>query len=158
MQIVCNASPVIFLAKIDLLHILPALSHKLIIPDGVYKEILPGKDDARDWLINYKKDFVANVSSIPTIITAWDLGIGESQVLSYAYSTNGFIAALDDKAARNCAKSLQIDVIGTLGLILMAKKKLIIPDAVMYLNKLAETDFRINDELFAKAIDLANRV
>ena len=59
----------------------------------------------------------------------------------------GFIAALDDKAARNCAYSLDIEVIGTIGLILLSKKRRIIEDAVTYLNKLRSIGYRISDNL-----------
>ena len=39
MQRVCNASPLIFLAKIDLIHVLPTMIKNLKIPLGVYHEM-----------------------------------------------------------------------------------------------------------------------
>ena len=39
----------------------------------------------------------------------------------------GSIAVLDDLAARRCAAALRLDVVGTIGLLLMAKKAGIIP-------------------------------
>jgi predicted nucleic acid-binding protein len=62
---------------------------------------------------------------------------------------------LDDKAARNCAASLGIDVIGTIGLILMANRKGLIEKPVACLEKLKETGFRISDDLLRHAIKLA---
>lgn len=45
MLLVCNASPLIFLAKIDLIDVLPQLTENLTIPVGVYQEI-KGQNDA----------------------------------------------------------------------------------------------------------------
>ena len=69
----------------------------------------------------------------------------------------GFIAAFDDKAARNCAYSLDINVIGTIGIILLLKKKNIIKDAGNQLNKLQSIGYRISDDLFKHAIELSKK-
>ena len=36
MQLVCNASPLIFLAKIDLINVLPEITENLKIPTGFF--------------------------------------------------------------------------------------------------------------------------
>jgi len=56
-----------------------------------------------------------------TIVQAWDLGVGETAVLSYALTRPDFVAVIADTAGRRCARSLNITVIGTLGLIVLAK-------------------------------------
>ncbi len=56
-------------------------------------------------------------------LAAWDLGLGESQVLSWIYQNPGYEAILDDRAAKNAAASLGIPVRGTLGVILLAKRE-----------------------------------
>jgi len=62
------------------------------------------------------------VEVVPPVIITWNLGLGESEVLAWAYQNHGFEAVLDDRAARNCALSLNIPVRGTISLILLAKK------------------------------------
>ena len=157
MLLVCNASPLIFLAKIDLIDVLPQLTENLKIPGGVYQEI-KGQDDATsEWVEKYKNKYVIEIDTIPKIIESWDLGKGETEVITHAYSRNDVKAALDDKAARNCAASLGVDVIGTIGLILMAKRNGRIDKPVAYLEKLKETGYRISDDLFQHAIYLADK-
>ena len=152
MQLVCNASPLIFLAKIDLIDVLPKMVQTLNIPNGVYREIKGQNDAASAWIEKGKDDYLVELDSVPTIIESWDLGKGEMEVLAYAHSNKHLIAALDDKAA-----SLGIDVIGTIGLIIMANKKGHVDKPVVYLEKLKKTGFRISDELYQHAIHLASK-
>ena len=63
------------------------------------------------------------------VLRAWDLGAGESAVLSWAMKRPGTLAVLDDFAARKCATALGIPVVGTLGVALLAKKRGVVQDA-----------------------------
>lgn len=65
----------------------------------------------------------ALVGEIPPSIAAWNLGAGESAVLTWANKHPGTLAMLDDKMGRRCAESLEIPVLGTAGLVLAAKRK-----------------------------------
>lgn len=123
MQLVCNASPLIFLAKIDLINVLPYLTEDLKIPIGVYHEIKDQNDAASEWIEKYKNKYVIEIDTVPKIIESWDLGKGETEVIAHAYSKKDLKAALDDRVARNCAASVGVNVIGTIGLILMANKE-----------------------------------
>jgi predicted nucleic acid-binding protein len=157
MQLVCNASPLIFLAKIDLIHVLPQLTQNLEIPIGVYHEIKGQNDMASEWIEKNKQKFVIEIKAVPKIIESWDLGKGETEVIAHAYLKKDRKAALDDRAARNCAASVGVGVIGTIGLILMANKKGHIEKPAVYLKKLKETGFRISDDLFQHAMYLARK-
>ncbi|WP_369431611.1 DUF3368 domain-containing protein [Rhodohalobacter sulfatireducens] len=50
-----------------------------------------------------------------------------------------------------------VDVIGTIGLILVAGKNGYVDDSTTYLEKLRETGFRISDHLYKHAIYLAQK-
>jgi predicted nucleic acid-binding protein len=63
-----------------------------------------------------------DVGAPAPFVLAWDLGAGESAVLTAVAGSPGSVAVLDDLAARRCALALGIDVTGTLGLLLMAKR------------------------------------
>ena len=67
--------------------------------------------------------------TIPIAITEWRLGAGESSVLALALEHPGTEAIIDDLAARKCAASLGIPVRGTLGIVLTAKQRGVIPKA-----------------------------
>lgn len=147
MKLVLNASPLIFLVKIDLIKYLPELFERIVVPEAVLNEISQHKDEVSEWMKRNKKRLKVKVSHIPSFISAWDLGRGETEVITYAYYNRDFIVALDDKAARNCAMSLHIDVTGTIGLILKARKLNLIHDAKDYLEKIQNSGFRVSNEL-----------
>ena len=157
MKLVINASPVIFLTKLELIGHVPSMFEEFVIPTGVKEEILQQKDETHKWISDKGHSYIRNVGNIPSYINAWDLGKGETEVITFSKRNEGFIVALDDKAARNCAYSLNIEVIGTIGLILLSKKRCIIEDAVTYLNKLRSIGYRISDDLFKHAIELSKK-
>ncbi|MDZ7954701.1 hypothetical protein [Nostoc sp. DedQUE09] len=57
------------------------------------------------------------------IVAAWDLGKGESQVLSLALKNSDCAAIVDDRAARRCGQALGITTIRTGGLLILAKRR-----------------------------------
>jgi predicted nucleic acid-binding protein len=59
---------------------------------------------------------------IPREIGLRQLGQGESAVLAWAQAHPGSLATLDDFKARSLAQELGIPVIGTLGIVVRAKK------------------------------------
>jgi len=59
----------------------------------------------------------------------WGLGPGESSVLALANKHPGMEAIIDDLAGRKCAAYLKIPVRGTLGIVLVLKKRGVIPQA-----------------------------
>ena len=124
-QWVVNASPLIILGKIDLLHILRRLAEPLVVPAAVAQEIAAGpeSDPARQWLTGPGHEYIHDVGDLEPIVANWDLGRGEGQVLTWAFRHPGFEAILDDLAARKCAAALSIPVRGTLGLLPLAKKE-----------------------------------
>jgi predicted nucleic acid-binding protein len=120
---VVNASPLIFLAKAGMIDFLQQAAPQILVPAAVAEEISRrGKDDITvrtladtPWLLT------VDALAIPPLIQAWDLGPGESAVLAYAYAHSGMVAIIDDGAGRRCAEMLNVPLLGTLGLIMIAK-------------------------------------
>jgi predicted nucleic acid-binding protein len=75
---------------------------------------------------------------------AWDLGAGESAVISLTAMHPGAIAVLDDLAARRCAQALGLQIIGTLGLVLKAKRAGLIPSASQALDAITAAGLYIS--------------
>lgn len=131
MTLVFNASPVIVLAKAGLLEAICAVGDSVQIPHAVVDEILRA-DDANDpaklWFEGCCEPFQRVYHpSIPAFLAAWDLGAGESSVIATAAAIPNATAVLDDLAGRRCAQAHGIPLIGTLGLLLLAKKQRILP-------------------------------
>ncbi len=154
---VVNASPLILLTKVSHISLLQELCNELVIPGGVAKEILtgPANDLTRIWLNEKGSPLIRDLEQVDPVVAGWDLGLGESQVISWAYKNPGFEAILDDRAARKCALSLKIPVRGTVGVILLAKKDGRLAKATPLLNQLIQVGFRIDPELIRTALRLA---
>jgi predicted nucleic acid-binding protein len=137
-RVVVNASPLICLCKSGLSSILSALFNEIIVPDKVYQEIMAKDNDAQVFQTLFTTPQVKIVSDItvPASITSWDLGEGESSVLSFTLEHPNYWAVIDDREARRCAMTLGCRHTGTVGVIVLAKRRKIIPSVRECLNKL----------------------
>lgn len=149
---VLNASPMITLCKSGQEDLLAQLFSEILLPSAVWKEIeADGPNDPAaqklallPWL--NREDSIA----VAPIVQAWDLGAGESAVLSCALARPDYIAVIDDAAARRCARSLNITVIGAIGLIVLAKRRGLIPQIMPRLQALRDAGLWIAEELLQK--------
>jgi predicted nucleic acid-binding protein len=125
---VVDASPLIHLSRTRNIHFLTTLGPTILVPAPVYREVL-AKDSDHSARIVQETSWFAHVpaSQIPAEISRWDLGAGESAVLAWALSHPGSIAVLDDAKARRLARALRLPMIGTLGLVVRAKRHGLIP-------------------------------
>jgi predicted nucleic acid-binding protein len=128
---VVNASPLIALGKVGQLDLLRLLSEDVLLPEPVVQEILAGPegDPARSAIAAGWGHRVPADTISPQVLE-WSLGTGESAVLSVALEDRGRRAVLDDAEGRRCARTQGIPVIGTLGVVLRARKAGLIPAAV----------------------------
>ncbi len=127
-HLVSNASPLIVLAKADLLRILPALFRQVLVPQAVVDEIGAGPTDdpmrltlaSCSWLLTVRLD-----PPLSPLIT-WQSGQGEAEVIEYARLNGNLPVLLDDRAVRRSAQALGLKVHGCVGLVGTAVKKGII--------------------------------
>jgi predicted nucleic acid-binding protein len=155
---VIDASSLIILGKVSLLHILTHLCDELIIPDGVAIEILKGPpgDKAKTWLKTEGKKYQKDIGSIDLKVASWDLGPGENEVISHCYSNPQYTAIIDDGAAKKCASSLSIRVKGTLALLIIAKKAGLVPEVKPVMDRMIEAGFRMNFTLYKNILEIVN--
>jgi predicted nucleic acid-binding protein len=154
---VVNASPVILLAKADVIRFLPRLCEELVIPAGVVTEIQGfGEHDAAvEWLRGDGARFVKPCPSVHPSLASWRGGAGEGEVISWALQNPGFTVVLDDRAARGFASRHHLPVIGSIRVIVLAKERGLIDRATPALEKLRGAGAWVNDELIRRAIELA---
>lgn len=139
-RFVVNASPLIFLAAIDALALLPRLVDQVMLPEAVLAEVL-AKEEPRlspQMLSSAAWVCIEPNVAVPDEVASWDLGAGETQVLALGQSRGGVELVLDDRQARRCAESLGLPKTGTLGLILRAKWRGLIPAARPLVERLIE--------------------
>ena len=72
---------------------------------------------------------------------------GESSAIALALETPDCTVILDDYKARKVAERLGINVTGTIGVIIKAKLRGIIPSIKPLIEKIKQTDFRLSPEI-----------
>ncbi|MEK7467368.1 MAG: DUF3368 domain-containing protein [Planctomycetota bacterium] len=152
---VVNASPLIFLGAARKLHLLKLAGERFLVPEKVLDELMAhGPSDPACVAVRE----AAWIERTPTgaqhaSVVPWDLGPGETAVLSLALATPGSRVVLDDLQARKCAESLGVAAFGTLGLVLLAKRRGEIPSARALLTELREHGMWLSDRVLDRALE-----
>lgn len=156
--VVSDAGPLIALAKLDLLGLLPQIFSTIYIPKTVFEEATKNqqREDARR-IASFKSPQVNVVDDLDNSFTE-SLKIllddGEIQALSHAKTLNCGVL-MDEKRGRQVAVQHNIPIIGVIGVLLQAKEKGLIPEVKMYLEALQDADYRLSGALLDKALGLA---
>jgi len=156
-EIICNTSPLQYLHQVGVLHILPALVRIVTVPPAVQEELNTGRNlslslpdlQSLDWIV------VRGPSSPVTLSLVTDLGSGEREVLALALETPDSVCVLDDALARQVARTLQLRITGTLGVLIDAKRAGIIPTVRPLLDQLQSLGFRLAGHTRAAVLKLA---
>lgn len=153
-NLVINASPIILLGKTDLLKIISPLAKTWIIPDGVIHEVQAKRpiDPSLSSLASNSTVVRETVLNIHPSIAAWDLGQGESEVLTLALEKACTGVVLDDLQARKCAELFEIPLIGTLGLVVLAKRKGVVPLVKPVIERLAAVGLYISSAVLTRIL------
>ncbi len=150
---IVNASPLIALERIGCVHVLAALAVDVIIPGAVLVEVSAGSRALS--IERLGKHRVVTGIAIHPIVAAWDLGSGESEVLSCAAAIPGGIAILDDQAARRCASTLGIETRGTLRVLIAAKNAGLVPAIEPLIESLRASGIFLSATVVANALKIA---
>lgn len=151
---VINASPLIFLSRGQQMELLHYFASRIFVPEPVAHEIrMKGPQDvtvkaldSTPWLE------IVSATATPEVILEWGLGPGESSVLALAHANPGVEAIIDDLNGRKCASFLKIPVRGTLGIVLVAKKRGLIPHARPVIEKLISVGLYLSRPIVDKAL------
>jgi predicted nucleic acid-binding protein len=80
-------------------------------------------------------------------ILEMSIDVGEASAIALSLDYNDSLLLLDDLKARKMAKKLGLVYTGTLGVLVKARKKGLIPKLKPTINLIRETDFRISDTI-----------
>jgi len=159
--VICNATPLINFAAINRLDILEAVFGKIIIPQTVYDETtvagFPGSEFVlqaitSNWLQ------IRSVSTVAPSITS-ELDNGEREAIALALETGEQRILLDEREARQVAQSLGLQVIGTLGILLLAKNREIITQVQPLLDAMIDTaQYWVSSTLYKQVLQQAGEL
>jgi len=149
--IVSNASPLIVLLKINKLSILKDIFEKIVISEAVYKEITAKEHDKLifDKLEWIEARSVRNIEMTTLLEKLIDKGEAEAIILARELNATLLI---DDAKARKYAKLLNIEVIGTLGLLKIAKRRGLVRSVKKVINSMLAEGYYIEDKLVRKIL------
>ncbi|MBI3801980.1 MAG: DUF3368 domain-containing protein [Deltaproteobacteria bacterium] len=143
--VVSNSSPLIALAQIGHLNLLEKLFTTVVIPPSVTQEttsvVLPA------WVI--ERPLAQPIG--PRILRA-SLGPGESEAISLALEVNAQWIIVDDRPARRLAETLNLPVLGTLGVLLASKRRGFLSALRPCIDVLVNLGFRIAPDLYERVV------
>ena len=137
--IISDTSCFIILTKIGQLEILHEVYGKILTTPDIAAEF---GEPLPEWV-----DIVNVIDIYRQQILELQIGKGESSAIALALETPDCIIILDDYKARKIAERLGIVITGTIGVIIKAKLKNIIPSIKPLLKKIKETDFYLSPEI-----------
>lgn len=133
MIVVSDTSPLTALLTIGAAEILPRLFGEVVIPEAVRDELLRNHPTLPDWI---RVAAVKNPSAARRLARWVDLG--EAEAIELAKELHADRLLIDERKGRRLATAEGVPIIGLLGVVLLAKKKHLIPTARGLLEKLDE--------------------
>ena len=150
MPTVSNSSPIIHLTKIGLLGLLEDLFRQIVVPEKVFEECTHSdrhQDEAAliknaEWIV------VESISNTRVFnLLHSDVDAGEAEALVLALESNAELILLDDQEARFKARRMGLPITGTVGVLLLAKKKGLIESFSESIHQLQSKGFWISPTL-----------
>jgi hypothetical protein len=152
MPVVANAGPLIALARIDRLALLPTLYREVVVPPVVYQEItgeidLPGAEELAQagWL----RAMAARDQLAVQRLLFW-LDRGESEAIVLAQEM-GATLLIDERRGRAIAATLSLQITGTVGILLAAKELGQVQVVTPLLDALLAAGVRLSPRLYDEA-------
>ena len=162
--VVADAGPLIALARVNQLPLLPALFGEIVVTEAVEAELLSGVFaetahlkaalSASWW--NRQPMLAALTERSAQIASTHLIGAGESSAIALAehhnQSATPALVLLDDARGRRAAQRLQIAMIGTTGVLLLAKRVQLVSAVAPLLEALKSSGYFLSERLVKAAL------
>ncbi len=160
MIIVSDTTPLISLMKVSKLDVLKSLFGKVIIPDAVYKELTDNERFSEEAELIRNCDFIEIIAvndrlSVVSLQLKSGLDIGETEAIICAEENKADTILMDEAAGRRTAKSLGLNIMGTIGILLSAYEDSVLSaeEVREALNKLRMSNRHISENLLNVALE-----
>jgi len=155
-MIIADSSPLISLALIGKLSILEQMYREICVPTAVHEEVIrsdkPCSRELKQFL-NGKTKSVNNTMAVDILLS--DIGVGEAEVIVLALEHQPAMILIDDLKARKFAKMKGLNMIGTLGILLKAKREGLITELKPLLTELVSNNIRISTRIIEMTLQAA---
>lgn len=155
LKVACNSSPLIHLAKIKMLEILEFFFGEILVPEVVYRECV-GEGGEREDAKEIEKARWIRIVNIQDEKLKIALNVvldeGESESIVLALEQSADLILLDDYEAREFARTYGLNITGTVGILMKAKKEGKITSLKEELERLRESEFWLSNDLYAQVL------
>lgn len=155
MLIVADSSALIALATCNALPLLLEVYDDVKVPEAVYMETVSPEKPQSDILASFLTGRVVQVDTSRSVLAAGGLGRGEIEAMTLYKQLSADLLLIDDQRARLIAEHNQIQCIGALGFLLIAKQKGKLNKVAPYVQKLRNSSLYYGDALLDKVLELA---
>ena len=155
MVIIADSSGLISLAICDCLFLLEKLFNEVKVPKAVFDEVVIEGKTQSEILEKFLKDKIIEIDSTKFVIDAGNLGKGEIEAMALYKKLSSDFLLIDDLRARKIAELNEINIIGSLGVLLLGKKKGLIPKIKPIIQKIKKSDLYISEKLLDLTIKYA---
>lgn len=151
--VVCDTGPLIALSLIDHLELLESLYRQILVPRSVLDEVEAGGSSRAGTEAIFSAGWLRVVEGSPVDpLLAAELGPGEAAVIATAYGLGVRMAVLDERKARRIARTVySLEVKGSAGVLVAAKRAGLITEVRSLLESMAEKGYYLSDRLIDRA-------
>ncbi len=164
-MIISNATPLIYLAKVQQLELLKKIFGKVVITPEVKQEVVDRgkalqKPDAFLIEREIEKGWIIVKESTEKVVIVFDIHPGEKSVIALAKSLSQKVVLMDEMMGRKAAQLSGLTPRGTVYVLLEALKKrhLTFDQFITILDTLANEGFRLREEIYTKAMEKAREI
>lgn len=153
--VVSDSGPLICLGRLDLLRLLPALFAEVQVPEQVLQECTsrPERPDAARIAAAVGQGWLTPCDTPP--LPEGPLGRGERAAIARALDIGAGLLT-DDQEARDYAESLQLVVVGTLGVLIRSKRIGLVPAVAPLIEQLRASGQRFGQAVVVQALAAAH--
>lgn len=124
-KVIVNSTPLIALSKVGRLELLKQMYGEIYIPDAVFREVTMKNDSVREEIM---KSIWIHIETVKNNrdrrMYSAKLHAGEVEVMILAQeSDTDSLVVIDDYAARKTAEFLGLNLTGTVGMLIKAKRQ-----------------------------------
>ncbi len=155
--VIVDSTPIISLALVNQLELLRYLYDEVLIPPAVQVEVLAGGTSGTG-IVQLQQASWIQMQPLQDPRRAdllSDLDRGEAEVIALAQEINADLVIIDERLGRRHAKRLGLTLTGTLGVLLKAKERQLVPSIKPLIEQLRQGGIWLSDVVIAKSLKLA---
>lgn len=137
MIVVCDSSPLVALSIVNRLDLLDSLFTDVLVPVSVFKELTFDNKPEAQRIAHWAEGKITAASN-RQLVHSFNmlLDLGESEAMALYIERNADFLLIDERKGRKIASYNKINIVGSLGIILMAKQKGFLSTIKPLLNRL----------------------